>query len=344
VSDPSPAQQAVSENIPASAVRSKMNWVKKLALIALLLIGGAIAFSVLSWEATGPSGKDTLVYIESGASVGSAARLLEKNAVITSARRFRLLSRFLGSSKSIKPGEYKIPRGASMSRILAVLQAGDVLLRRITISEGMSAIQVQERFAAEPMMNGSVDLPEEGTVLPETYTYTRGEPKQAVLNRAQAAMAKSLEELWAKRAPDLPFSTPHDAIILASIVEKETSKKSELAKVAGVYVNRLRMGMKLQADPTVIYPVTKGKPLGRRILRSELDAVNDYNTYAMAGLPKGPIAMPGRKTIEAVLNPAKTDALFFVADGTGGHAFSATVEGHNRNVTSWRKFRSDKGI
>jgi UPF0755 protein len=322
----------------------KMSAILKLALLGALVAAAMVAFAVLSWEGAGPATKDTLVYIESGASVSSAATQMAKQNVIGSAKKFKLLVRIFGSGKSIKPGEYKIPRGASMSRILNLLQAGDVLLRRITISEGMSAIQVQERFAADPMMNGSVDLPAEGTVLPETYTYTRGEPKQAVLDRAQAAMSKVLEEAWAKRQPDLPLSSPQDAIILASIVEKETSRKSELAKVAGVYINRLRMGMKLQADPTVIYPVTQGKPLRRRILRSELDDVNDYNTYAMAGLPKGPIAMPGRKTIEAVLNPDKTSALFFVADGSGGHAFSTTVEEHNRNVANWRKYRASNGI
>lgn len=326
------------------APRSALGLIVKLALLAAVVVGGLVAFAVLSWEGSGPATRDIMVYVAEGESVSSAARQMEKSGVIKSARNFRALSRVFGPRKSIKPGEYKIPRGASMSRILSLLQAGDVLLRRITISEGMSAIQVQERFAADPMMSGSVDLPAEGTVLPETYTYTRGEPKQVVLDRAQMAMASALEAAWATRAPDLPFSSPQDAVILASIVEKETSRKSELKKVAGVYVNRLRMGMKLQADPTVIYPVTLGKPLRRRILRSELEDVNEYNTYAMAGLPKGPIAMPGRKTIEAVLNPDKTDALFFVADGTGGHSFSRTYEEHNKKVGDWRKFRAENGI
>jgi UPF0755 protein len=326
------------------APKKKSRLIRNFLLLALVATVGIVGFGVMSWEGSGPSDKDTLVYVQEGASLRSAARQMEKQGVISDKRRFLLLSRFLGGTNSIKPGEYKMPRGVSMSRVLNLLQAGDVLLRRVTISEGMSAIQIQERFMADPMMSGRVDMPSEGSVLPETYTYTRGEPRQMVLNRAQDAMSKALEELWAKRQPDLPFSTPQEAVTLASIVEKETSKKAELPKVAGVYINRLRMGMKLQADPTIIYPITFGKPLGRRIRRSEIDAVNDYNTYAMEGLPKGPIAMPGRKALAATLNPDKTDALFFVADGTGGHVFSRTNAEHERNVANWRKFRASNGI
>lgn len=328
----------------ARAPAPKRRWLRNLIFAAVAVVAGLGGLAVLSWEGSGPADKDTLVYIPDGASLRSAARQLEKEGVIADDRRFLMLAKFLGAAKSIKPGEYKLPRRVSMSRILSLLQAGDVLLRRITISEGMSAIQIQERFMADPMMTGAVDVPAEGMVLPETYTYTRGEPRQAVLNRAQDSMANTLEELWAKRQPDLPLATPQDALTLASIVEKETSRKAELPKVAGVYINRLRLGMKLQADPTIIYPITRGKPLGRRIKRSEIDAVNDYNTYSMVGLPKGPIAMPGRKAIEATLNPAKTDALFFVADGSGGHVFASTNAEHDRNVANWRKFRANNGI
>jgi UPF0755 protein len=317
----------------------------KRALLAFIILGVVICgWFVLAWEKAGPSTADTMVYIDQGASVGSAARLLERQGVISSATTFRRMARILGSKKSIKPGEYKFPRQVSMSRILGLLQSGDVLLRRITISEGMSAVQVYERLQADPMLTGDVSMPAEGSVLPETYSYTRGEPRQAILNRAQDSMTKVLEEAWAKRASDLPFATPQEAVILASIVEKETSKKAELPKVAGVYINRIRIGMKLQADPTIIYPITKGKPLGRRIRRSEIDALNDYNTYTREGLPLGPIAMPGRKAIIATLNPEKTDALFFVADGSGGHVFARTNAEHERNVVNWRKYRAQNDI
>jgi UPF0755 protein len=188
-----------------------------------------------------------------------------------------------------------------------------------------------------------VQVPEEGSVLPDSYSYGRGESRAAVLARMQAAMTKAIAELWPKKGPKSVVTSPREAVILASIVEKETGKASERPMVAGVYSNRLRIGMKLDADPTVIYPVTKGRPLGRRILRSELDARNGYNTYAMPGLPAGPIANPGRQSIAAVLNPAETQALYFVADGTGGHVFANSLPEHEANVTKWRALRKTRG-
>jgi UPF0755 protein len=180
-------------------------------------------------------------------------------------------------------------------------------------------------------------------VLPDSYSYERGESRAAVLQRMQAAMKKTLAELWPKKGPNSVVKTPREAVILASIVEKETGKAFERPMIAGVYSNRVRIGMKLDADPTVIYPVTKGRPLGRRILRSELQANNGYNTYAMAGLPAGPIANPGRESIAAVLNPAQTQALYFVADGTGGHVFANSLAEHNANVQKWFAIRRARG-
>jgi UPF0755 protein len=180
-------------------------------------------------------------------------------------------------------------------------------------------------------------------VLPNSYSYERGEARTAVLKRMQDAMTKTLAELWPKRGPNTVVKTPREAVILASIVEKETGKASERRMIAGVYSNRVRIGMKLDADPTVIYPITKGKPLGRRILRSELQANNGYNTYAMAGLPAGPIANPGKESIAAVLNPEPTQALYFVADGTGGHVFANTLAEHNANVQKWFALRRARG-
>jgi UPF0755 protein len=214
---------------------------------------------------------------------------------------------------------------------------------RITIPEGMPSILVHERLMAEPLLTGKVPVPEEGSVLPDTYAFERGEPRVAVLKRMQDAMTKTLAEKWAARKSTTVVTTPREAIILAAIVEKETAKPSERRLIAGVYSNRLRIGMKLDADPTVIYPVTKGKPLGRRIRRSELNADNGYNTYARPGLPIGPIANPGRDSIAAVLDPEKTDALFFVADGTGGHVFANTLAEHNANVVKWRALRRARG-
>ena len=218
-----------------------------------------------------------------------------------------------------------------------------MLRRFVTIPEGMPSVMVQERLMAQPYLTGEVAVPQEGSVLPDSYDFSRGESRDAVMLRMQAAMQRTLGELWEQRAPDIAVKTPEEAVILASIVEKETAKPEERRQIAGLYSNRLKKGMLLQADPTIIYPITKGKPLGRRILESEIKATNDYNTYTMVGLPKAPITNPGRESIEAVLHPAQTDALYMVADGTGGHAFSATLEEHNRNVEKWFAIRKARG-
>jgi UPF0755 protein len=213
----------------------------------------------------------------------------------------------------------------------------------LTVPEGMPSIMVYEQLMAEQHLTGEIAVPAEGSVLPDSYDFERGESRQAVLNRMQAAMTRVLAEAWTKRAPDIAVKTPQEALVLASIVEKETGKASERAIVAGLYSNRLKQGIMLQADPTIIYPITKGKPLDRRIRMSEFQAVNDYNTYWIVGLPKGPITNPSNASIEAVLNPAKTDALFMVEDDTGGHIFAKTLEEHNRNVEKWFAIRRERG-
>ena len=249
----------------------------------------------------------------------------------------------LGSGDPIKAGEFLLPAGASPATILDTFQHGEVIRRFVTIPEGLPSIMVWERLMAEPLLTGTVPVPEEGSVLPESYDFERGEPRAAVLARMQQAMTETVAELWPKRAPDIAVDTPEEAVILASIVEKETGVARERRMVAGLYSNRLKEGMLLQADPTIIYPITKGKPLGRRIRQSEIAAVNDYNTYTMVGLPKGPITNPGRASIEAVLNPAKTEALYMVADGKGGHVFATTLDEHNANVARWFAIRRARG-
>jgi UPF0755 protein len=227
--------------------------------------------------------------------------------------------------------------------ILDLLQHGKPLLRLITVTEGMPSIIVQEKVTANPYLAGALTPIAEGSLLPDSYGYQRGEARAALVGRMQTAMTKTVDELWAKRSYDCPIDTREQAVTLASIVEKETGKPNERPLIAGVYCNRLRIGMPLQADPTIIYPVTKGKPLGRRILRSERAAKNDYNTYQMKGLPIGPITNPGRASIEAVLHPARTKALYFVADGTGGHAFAETLAEQNANVAKWFALRRARG-
>jgi UPF0755 protein len=320
--------------------KRRRGWWMALIALPLLILG----WFALQFDGSGPSRDDTVVMIAKGSSLRKAATALEKAGVVADAKRFVLLARLFGGNKPIKAGEYEIPRGASPARILSLLQSGDVLLHEVMIATGMSSAQVYDRLMAEARLTGEIQVPEEGSILPDTYTFTRGESRADIVARMQKSMDVTLAELWAKRQPNLPLRTPEEAITLAAIVEKETSKKSELAQVAGVYINRLNTGMKLQADPTVIYPVTKGRPLGRRILKSELQADNSYNTYVISGLPAGPIANPGKRAIEAALNPAKTKNIFFVADGSGGHVFAQTNAEHERNVAKWRKFRSDKGI
>jgi UPF0755 protein len=227
--------------------------------------------------------------------------------------------------------------------VLDLLQHGRPVQRLITVTEGMPSILVQEKLQAIPYLTGALPTVAEGSVLPDSYGYQRGETKAAVVARMQAAMTRTVDQLWPKRSTDCPIVTKEQAVTLASIVEKETAKPAERPTIAGVYCNRLRIGMKLDADPTVIYPVTKGKPLGRRILRSELNADNGYNTYKRAGLPQGPIANPGKASIQAVLHPAQTKALYFVADGTGGHVFAETLAEQNANVAKWFAIRRQRG-
>jgi UPF0755 protein len=312
-----------------------------LLLAALLLVGGGYFMS--GWNSEGPAEKPTPVVIAPGSSLAKAAATLEQAGALGSAERFLTQARIFGGGKAIQAGEYEVPAKASPAEILALLQSGKTLQRFVAVPEGLPSIMVWERLMRAPTLTGDVPVPEEGSVLPDSYSYQRGESRAAVLKRMQDAMIKELDRLWAKKAPHSVVNSKREAIILASVVEKETGKASERPMVAGVYSNRVRIGMKLDADPTVIYPITKGKPLGRRILRSELNADNGYNTYARAGLPAGPIANPGRESIAAVLNPGKTEALYFVADGTGGHVFANTLAEHNANVRKWYALRRQRG-
>jgi UPF0755 protein len=296
------------------------------------------------WWGPGPKAGPHMVIIQEGSSLGSVARRLEKEGAIPgTAKTFAVMARLFGSHDPIQAGEFEIPRGMGGAAILDMLQHGKPVQRLITVTEGMPAIIVSDKLAANRYLAGPTPPIEEGSLLPDSYGYQRGETRAALVGRMKVAMQKTLAELWAKRNTDCPVTTPDQALTLASIVEKETGKASERPMVAGVYCNRLRIGMPLDADPTVIYPVTKGKPLGRRILRSELNAKNSYNTYRIKGLPAGPIANPGKASIEAVLHPAQTKALYFVADGTGGHVFANTLAEQNANVAKWYAIRRQRG-
>jgi UPF0755 protein len=284
------------------------------------------------------------VIIKEGSSIGSVSRQLAKaGAIPGTAKTFYVMARLFGSHDPIQAGEFEIPKGMGGASVLDLLQHGKPLQRLITVTEGMPAVVVADKLAANPYLTGATPEIAEGSLLPDSYGYQRGESRAAVVDRMQKAMTKTIDALWPKRSTDCPVTTQEEAITLASIVEKETAKATERPMVAGVYCNRLRIGMALDADPTVIYPVTKGKPLGRRILKSELSADNPYNTYRRRGLPPGPIANPGKASIEAVLHPAQTKALYFVADGTGGHVFADTLAEQNANVAKWYAIRRQRG-
>ncbi|MFL6728409.1 MAG: endolytic transglycosylase MltG [Sphingomicrobium sp.] len=316
----------------------------------LIGAGGLVLAALLAlwflWWSPGPKPGPHTVIIEEGSSVGSAARQLAKHGAIPgTARTYYVMARLFGSGDPIQAGEFEIPRGMGGAAVLDLLQHGRPVQRLVTVTPGMPSVIVSDKLAANPYLAGPVPAIAEGSVLPDSYGYQRGEARAALVGRMEKAMAKTLDALWARRSTDCPIATKEQAVILASIVEKETAKPSERPMIAGVYCNRLRIGMKLDADPTVIYPVTKGKPLGRRILKSELHADNGYNTYRRSGLPEGPIANPGKHSIAAVLHPAKTEALYFVATGAGdgGHVFATTLAEHNANVAKWYAIRRQRG-
>jgi UPF0755 protein len=311
---------------------------------AAALVLAALVFIYGLWWAPGPQAGPHDIIVKEGTSLGAVSRQLAKQGAIPgTARTYYVMARLFGSRDPIQAGEFQIPKGMSGSAILDLLQHGKPLQRLVTVTEGMPSIIVAEKLVANRYLTGPLPQIPEGSLLPDSYSYDRGATRAQVVRRMQQAMVKALAELWPKRTGRCPLQTKEDAVTLASIVEKETGKPAERRTVAGVYCNRLRIGMKLDADPTVIYPITKGKPLGRRINRSELHSDDPYNTYTHAGLPPGPIANPGKASIAAVLNPAETKALYFVADGTGGHVFAETLAEQAANVKRWYAIRRARG-
>ena len=311
--------------------------------IALVIAG---LWAVWSYRGPGPAtaeGQPATVMLRKGAGLNEIAASLERANVVRSGAIFIAAAQATGAARSLKAGEYEFPSKAPMSRVLDDIRAGRIVRHNVTIAEGITSEMVIDILNAQDALTGVAPTPPEGAILPETYDFQRGEDRAAVLQRMMDARDKLLATLWAKRQSGLPVSTPEEAVILASIVEKETGVAGERPQVASIFVNRLRKGMRLESDPTIIYGITKGRPLGRRILLSELRAATPYNTYAIDGLPPTPIANPGRASLAAVLDPPTTDYLFFVADGSGGHAFAATYEEHQRNVEKWRAWRARTG-
>lgn len=307
-----------------------------LIVAALAVIGGNFIYG---WHADGPSDREVTIEITQGSTLRDAAKALEQGNVIKSADAFYQRARLLGGSTSIKAGEFVIPARASNASIMSILQGGKSKQRLVTIPEGFASIQVYDRLLANEILTGEIDVPREGSILPDSYSFEKGETRAQILARMTSAMDEVLANAWANKSPNTVVKSAEEAIILASIIEKETALPEEYRTVASVYSNRLKKNMLLQADPTAIYPLTKGKPLGRKLYQSDLLRDNPYNTYVRFGLPEGPIANPSKEAIEAALNPAKTDYVFFVADGKGGHDFSKTYEEHQEKVQKWYQIR-----
>ena len=310
-------------------------------LIALGL--GLVAFVGFQGAApTTNAARPTDVQIEHGDRLGVIAKKLQTAGSIKSSTLFTLVATVTGASGHLKAGEYAFKPGANLLQVLQILRSGAVVSHRVTIPEGVTSKMVAQILEKAEFLSGDAPVAAEGAVLPETYQASLGEPRSQVLRHMTQARDRLLSELWQNRQPGLPFRTPAEAVTLASIVERETAKAPERPIVAGVYINRLRKGMRLESDPAVIYGLSGGAPLGHGLRASELARVTPYNTYKVSGLPPTPIGNPGRASLAAVLQPAKTDNLFFVADGTGGHVFAASFAAHQANVAKWRQIERTK--
>ena len=312
---------------------------RRLALVALavvLLFGGSAGWIFLQYDAPGPLPVATAVVVPRGGLQEIAADLAQSGVIIRPLV-FRALAIATLRHGPLHAGELQFPADASIRQVLTILRTARPVQHRLTIPEGLTAAQVAGIVDAADALTGDAPVPEEGAILPNTYDYERGTTREQLLDRARLAMDRALDAAWDARAPGSPLLTKQEALVLASIVEKETGKPAERPLIAAVFLNRLRQGMKLQSDPTVVYTASGGLgSLGHPITRSELEQLDPYNTYVIAGLPPSPICMPGLAAIHAVTQPAGSDALFFVADGTGGHAFARTQDDHLRNVAHWR--------
>lgn len=314
-----------------------------LLTLAVVVCVLSLALVVGVFFSPGPQRAGQVIILDKGQSLTQASRMLEAQGLIHNQQVFRIMVRAQGLAGRMRAGEFYVPLGASMADIQEILINGQVVLHPITLPEGLTSQQIVTILEASPVLEGEVDVPPEGALLPETYYVPRGQSRAALIAEMMRAQQALMQALWVTRQANLPFTTQREALILASIVEKETSQTGERAMVAAVFVNRLKKKMRLQADPTVIYGLVQGKgTLGRPIRRSELKRKTAYNTYQINGLPPTPIANPGRAALAAVLNPAASNALYFVADGAGGHVFTDKLEVHNRNVARWRKIEKSR--
>lgn len=327
-------------------LRALVMWMFMLAILA-----GAGAAAGWVWfnnelSAPGPLTDETVIRVEPGEVLSVVADRLESDGVIKDARLMKLKARIDGSELKIKTGEYLIDKGASVEEVLSILIEGRALLHRITLPEGRTTAQLLRMIEEDKLLEGEMPetLPDEGTLLPDTYMFHRGMTRTQLIEKMQQAQTDLLDELWPTRQEGLPISTPYEAVILASVVEKETGRADERPQIAALFTTRLKRGMRLQSDPTIIYGISKGEPLynkdgqRRTLYRSEIDRHTEWNTYQVDGLPKTPICNPGADAIRAVLDPPETEYIFFVADGKGGHLFAKTNAEHERNVAAYRAY------
>lgn len=328
-----PARPRRTRSSRTTALLAALGTFAAFALIALISI-------LVVLHGPGPKarqGDATIVALESGSGVNAIAAQLKAAGVIRSADLFRAAAALSGSDRRLRAGEYEVPSGTSLNGVVKLLVSGKVVRHFVTLPEGWSSAQAVDILNAQPLLTGTItEVPEEGSLWPETYEISRGASRESVLIQMRRARDENLARLWPLRGTNSVVRTPEEAMILASIVEKETGVAAERPRVAAVFSNRLRSGMRLESDPTIVYGISQGRPLGRGIRASELAAATPYNTYQIDGLPPTPIANPGEESIKAVLNPPRTQDYFFVADGTGGHVFAQTYEQHLANVARWR--------
>ena len=351
----SPAEALQPEAVPPPPSRSRavrhpvvvfFNFLLTVVIVGLVALGGGVFAAKIQFERPSDLDQARSVSIDRGLGLTQIAEQLQRDGLISSKWLFIAGVWLSRQQSSIKFGEYLIPAHASMAEIMDAMVSGRGILYAISIPEGLTTQQIVSRLRSEDILVGDIAaVPVEGTLLPETYKFTRGDSRQSLVERMQRDRDRVVADVWARRAPDLPLSTPEELVVLASIVEKETALADERTRVAAVFINRLRLNMRLQSDPTVIYGLFEGegKPSGFALRRADLDHQSPYNTYVVNGLPPGPIANPGKASLEAVANPSRTRDLFFVADGSGGHAFAETYEAHLKNVARWREVNANSG-
>ncbi|WP_075290321.1 endolytic transglycosylase MltG [Pararhizobium arenae] len=353
---PKSANEALRpEKVPQPPKRSRkarsqvvifLNFLMTLIVFITIAAAGTVYYAMTAYEAKGPLTSNTNFIVRNGAGIQEIASSLERNSIVTDGRVFRFMSEAYLDDDTLKAGEYEIKAGSSMQEIMQLLKSGKSILYSVSLPEGLTVKQMFDRLRNDPVLEGDLpqELPAEGSLRPDTYKFSRGTKRGEIVAQMLAAQKSLVDQIWERRDDDLPIATREEFVTLASIVEKETGIADERSRVASVFLNRLDKGMRLQSDPTIIYGIFggEGKPADRPILKSDLEKQTPYNTYLIKGLPPTPIANPGRAALEAVANPSRTNDLYFVADGTGGHVFATTLDEHNANVRRWRKIEAEK--